>query len=521
MSENHDQLPQYVELRGLADGAEIRMTTYEGREHMIVPVVALVGNIVVRGANSKGPEFVPAKVLAAAPAGWNGRPVVSGHPNGGSSSANDPEFLEAEAFGKLFHTVFNDNRLKPEVWLDTARAEEMGGEPLNTLERLKNREMIEVSIGAFIRTEPRSGFHNGQRYDYVWLSVVPDHLALLPEGRPGACSNRDGCGGPRVMSAEETEPMPENDKSFKDHVTELATNLISLVREDGLSDVEVRDAIGRAVNADVPGFEGVIEVFPKVKAVVYLTMLEGSMNFWRRTFKMNGEGKVTLNDDAAEVKETVDWRALLARLAAPNEEEQPTGTEACDCGSDNGDGLAAPTSTEGASMENKELVERLIALARSPFTDEDAETLAALCVNKLEALEKQYADAVEPNSSDDPDPDAQAAAGDETTAELTEDEWLEAHPRVNSMVHAFQAQDKQKRESLITALASKQDGYSKDELVAMSTDALAQLAKALKIDEPVQDYSLVGQRRPGDTESVKPAPRGWDLALEKAKTAPN
>ena len=87
--------PRYVNLQGAT--GEIRVGTFQKRSHLVVPVVALVEGV-LHPANTAQPEFVPANVIAQAPQGWNGRPVVVGHPqiNNEFVSANcSPEILES------------------------------------------------------------------------------------------------------------------------------------------------------------------------------------------------------------------------------------------------------------------------------------------------------------------------------------------------------------------------------------------------------------------------------------------
>ena len=57
--------------------ATCRMEMYHGREHLVVPLVALMEGV-IHAVNAADPEFVPADVLSTM--GWDGRPVVLGHP---------------------------------------------------------------------------------------------------------------------------------------------------------------------------------------------------------------------------------------------------------------------------------------------------------------------------------------------------------------------------------------------------------------------------------------------------------
>jgi hypothetical protein len=189
--------------------ADSRVETFNGREYLVVPVVALVEGV-VQGANSPQPEFVPLEAMAKAPMGWNGRPLVMNHPTTLDDrdqlqyvSANSPEILEGWAFGHVFSAKTADRKLKVEAWIDIARAEELGGEFVTTLERARNNEIIEVSTGLFAEVDANAkGTFNKKSYEGEWTSIHPDHLAFLSEGVKGACSIADGCGANRVNSAQ-------------------------------------------------------------------------------------------------------------------------------------------------------------------------------------------------------------------------------------------------------------------------------------------------------------------------------
>lgn len=191
---------RYMTLRGLAQTADLRTAQFRGREHLVVPVVAMVGNSIVRPMNSEDAELVPSEVLRRAPIGWDGRPVVMGHPTDGNGSANRPRTLENLSFGQLFNTRFHDGRLKTEAWIDVEMATALGGDSKRVLERVRNHETVEVSIGAWITGEH---VDDTGGFGFVWTEVVPDHLAMLPEDARGACSVDMGCGAPRVMAKRE------------------------------------------------------------------------------------------------------------------------------------------------------------------------------------------------------------------------------------------------------------------------------------------------------------------------------
>ncbi len=177
----------------------VRTETYEGRPHLVVPVVALMDGV-IHAVNSDVPERVRTAVLARAAHTANGRPAVLGHPvkNGEQCSANEPQVLSARGFGAMFNARMFGTKLLMDAYVDPVKAEAVGGPKF--LERLKDPSRpIEVSVGVFTRTSDTTGVHDGKKFLAQWEEIQFDHLAFLPDGR-GACSVEMGCGAHRAAA---------------------------------------------------------------------------------------------------------------------------------------------------------------------------------------------------------------------------------------------------------------------------------------------------------------------------------
>ena len=173
----------------------IREETFDGREYLVVPVVALVEGV-LQAMNAPTPELALVEEFGKVPDSWNGRPIVMNHPvvNNIPVSANSPAVLEEYQFGLVFNARIEDSSLKVEAWLDKAKIESLGGEVADTLDRINNGDLVEVSTGLFTGTEVSKGRFNGREYQAIWRNIIPDHLAFLSDGVLGACSGEDGCG---------------------------------------------------------------------------------------------------------------------------------------------------------------------------------------------------------------------------------------------------------------------------------------------------------------------------------------
>ena len=202
-----------------------RTNTLFGKDHLVVPVVALVEGV-LQAMNAATPELALSSEFGKFPASWNGRPVVMNHPiiNSQPVSANIPTVLETYSFGHLFNTVLEDGKLKTEAWIDLDRVNALGGEVASTIARIQAGEIVEVSTGLFTDVDEVSGTFNGKTYDAVWRGVVPDHLAFLSAGTIGACSVEAGC-GTRVNAAPSwTEySMTTESKVKTDETTDTTT----------------------------------------------------------------------------------------------------------------------------------------------------------------------------------------------------------------------------------------------------------------------------------------------------------
>lgn len=191
---------RFVGLRAMADGSLLRTATLHNKEYVVVPIISAVGDQVWWPANSKTPELVPAAVLESAYWSRNNRPIVMGHPkvNGEYVSANSPDILEKYSFGFTCKAAYEDKRIKEEAWFDPERADQVGPAAVETIDKLRLGEKIEVSEGNMVISSPEEGEVEGKKYYSKWLSAINDHLAVVGEG---ACNLEMGCGGPRVNEA--------------------------------------------------------------------------------------------------------------------------------------------------------------------------------------------------------------------------------------------------------------------------------------------------------------------------------
>lgn len=500
--------PQFVRLSAQAKTARLRTETYKGDEHIVVPAVMLVGDIVVEGMNSEVPEFVPADVLAAAPSGLNGRPVVNVHPADGKEGANTPERWETECFGQCWNSHFTNGALQTELWLNRTQAENVGPDAVEVIDKALAGEMFEVSIGAWVWLIEEEGVApDGSKYGARWQTLVHDHAAagLQAQGGVGACGVDRGCGGPRVLSAKQAEAIKERSdmsqqKSLLHRLAEKLGEKEFNALAEGMSDNDLRRKLNKALRATVPAFWGVDAIYMDSSTAIYTAMPGDSIEFYECSFSVEGDN-VTIGR-RKRVEPVTEWKKVAASAGdgsdAAADDDKPELKTNCRChentASNAGDGGAAHKGNEGERMSDKkkELVGRLTANAATKLTaDADTDKLMALSEEQLEAMvalvDKPAVETVkEVVKEPTPDPNLVTLSKDQV-AELTQ------------LANREREREKAHRASLVKSLVdSGVCKYTEAQLAKKDTDDLQLLAESLGLfdlsaDGQVLDYTGRGQ----------------------------
>lgn len=186
------------ELHLLGATGQVHTEMLNGREHLVVPVVALMEGV-IHAVNAQTPEFVPLEVLKKGAASWDGKPVTLGHPrkDGKHCSANDPTVIASHGIGFIRKSRVEGKKFLCEALIDKLRTKELHAD---MYARLLDGDSEEVSVGALVITDKTAGEFNGRAFQSSWIETSGDHLAFLPGGR-GACSLEMGCGTHRAAVA--------------------------------------------------------------------------------------------------------------------------------------------------------------------------------------------------------------------------------------------------------------------------------------------------------------------------------
>lgn len=324
-----------------ASSGLVRWETLNGRDHLVVPIVAMIGDEVFWPQGSKGPALVPADVLAAWPSIWNDTIIMLDHPEG-ATAVSTPDYIEGFGLGRIYNARFENNRLQMEEWLDPERAELIGGEALKQFEALKAGKKIEVSFAPYVVDEYAPGTSaSGKPYEYIWRLIVGcDHVANLPAGVLGACSNEMGCGAPMAaadnnnsntgITKEALMPDPPQKSKSKSRISfsSIAGSIAEFFKsggangdaqsnltaaETGTGDLALWGAMYDVLKSTVPAFHGIVEIYHETESsgfVVYHVQLSNYNTDWlfnvkleQRSFTVElSTGMITLGNDAVEVR---------------------------------------------------------------------------------------------------------------------------------------------------------------------------------------------------------------------------
>lgn len=522
----------------------LEIVIFEGREHLVVPVVALIGNSVIQASNAPTPEYIPADVIADSVSSWNGRPVLPQHPkkDGKAISANAPDIHDSLRMGIIFNAEFSDNKLKMLPYLDMERCKELGGDAKEAIEHLQDGKTIDVSVGAIVDTEDQKGASpDGKEYSAVWVELSGDHLACLPNSS-GACNQDMGCmaGAPRTSERKETNMANESDpvsapvapvvaidraaEPKKDFFSRLLTKFRpAVIFDDGDSDDDLRESLSQALSDADSSYYHVCCVYPESKRVIYMTYImtgsryESTYKYWRRTYSLSDVGKVSVNDDAIEVQPKRVWETVEegADSTIRESESQPKQLRAaCECE----DNPQPEGERAMADHVRKTTIDSLVSASK--FTEKDRKSLEEMSEEGWKVVSGLAEEKKEVETPATPVPTVAAAPVSTSTSPLTEEAVLSAFPDLNKIVTQHRTNEANRKNSLVTKLAAL-GKISEDKLKQKSLEALEELASVSGLDEPTSpvDYSMRGFAvDPNSEDRSFEAPDGYMAALEKRKT---
>ena len=447
--------------------ADTREETLMGRNHLVVPVVALT-EMVLQSSTSDVPELALAEEFGANVLAWNGRPIVVNHPEleGEKVSASLPDVVDKEKIGEIYNTVLDGKKLKLEAWIDLERAEELGGTISETVQKLQNgEEVIEVSTGLFSNVEAKVGKFNGKDYEGIWRNIVPDHLAILSEAT-GACSIEDGCGAPRANAVASSCSTPRQDDPA------AARSLFAKIKDKwnifriagtGMTNEAKRNFLSTAIREKL-GTRWVWLMAVYEDTVVF----ETDDGLFELGYSMDDSAVTFSEDEPTPVVAQVDFVPPLT------------------------------VNEEGSLVMDKDVfIDKLIANESNEFKEEDKEWLKNL---EEEHLQK-FAPLEEADPTPRADPEPNAGPGEEPVPMTLEQYIADAPAEVGAVLSEGIRLQEDKRSALVSGvIANEKNSFTKEQLEEMTTPTLENLAKLAGNE----DYSGRGAPRAQVNDSNAP-----------------
>lgn len=506
-------------MKSSVDKSHIRRETFQGSEHLIVPIVALVEGV-LQGANSPTPELALAAEFGKFPDGWNGRPITLNHPQRDGnfvSASGTPDIFAEETLGFLFNTRLDGKKLKTEAWINLDTVAGASQEVKDEVARLENGEVVEVSTGLFTMTEAEDGEYNNRKYNAVWRDIVPDHLAILPLGVTGACSVADGCGSRMNMKVncacqdhkdEHEEPAP-TDAPTTNTTEETDPENVSLERNrflrglrdkfagifklannasSELSDMDTRAAIHSALKLeDADRWYDIVAVFND--HFIYAPGWDGTL--YSRSYIISSNDVVDIGEERTRVRPETTFVPVKI--------------------------------TEEVKMNKKEKVDALIANSSNKFEETDRAFLEGLDETHLDKLTTVNTEGTDSGQNKDSkvvktDPvtttnDTPKEAPTTNAAPVTVDAFLASAPEgIRDVLSEGLRMQSARKDALVKGLlANTRNEFGEADLRAMQTTQLEKLSKLANLP----DFSALG----GSSIAVNTTSNDAVPAAPKAFTA--
>lgn len=451
----------------------VRKEVYQGRQCIVVPVIMMREGV---HHGSRGPLLHTAEELGKIPNSWDDIPIVVWHPENNEGqfvSACDPEVLEQELVGRVYHTQMQVDRLKAEAYLDEARLKEVSPLAYKYIEEAKP---LDVSVGVFTDDEIVTGLWNGEEYGGIAKNHRPDHLALLPGGT-GACSWADGCGIRANQSAggEGGENMTLTLESALKFIKEKGGRVYSIAVNGETSLTERIGCLRTKLDSldTLQKSHYLQEVFNDY--IIYEVSVRGGGdislpsggNLFKQNYSISDNGEVTFAGDPSPVKKEVKYVVQSNQLT---------------------------TVKGGAAMADKvkccpEKVKLLTQSDGSPFKAAD--------VQWLELLEEPQVDTLvalmQAKKVDSPKPITKEEAVQALQDQFADPEkFMKMLPApVAEQIRHGMALHKAEKDKLITLITANSKNYTAEKLSGKSIEELQDLASLIKQPE-ITDYSVLG-----------------------------
>lgn len=384
--------------------------------------------------------------------------------------------------------------------------------------------------------------------------------------------------GAELSNSKRKNAMSDKNSEKGGFLRRLISSFSSLMKSS-MSNNQLRWNLYEALKGSVRGLDYVYDEDPEAKTVKYCVVIrygdgweytDYDYRWFQRTYSVDTEGNITLNDDAVEIEAVSDeWvpakdQSMTKAINSSNSSSSDDKTCTCDKGqmmegdsttgecscmknkTDNNNPDQTEEMTMASAMKKKDLIAELCLSGAYKGLDEKTlntlseETLTSM----LKAAEKATKEGKEVKEAKVEDGSgkvtvvvaAEKKADDKPIEpkELTEDQWMKAAPpHLRDMAAKYKAAEEEHRSSLITSLKDS-SAFDEKELNEMSTPMLEKVAKTAGVDQQItasSSYDYSGKGLPvstplsSGTKETKKVPDTWAMSAtahnKKDKEATN
>ena len=494
----------------------IRREMFEGKNHIVVPVVALVEGV---HYGNGGPFFYPAVEIAKYVASWNGIPIPVFHPEeyGKNVSANSPSVIEERSVGRFFNAFFDSDggKLKGELWIDEDKAKKISPDILSLI---FGGRPLEVSTALWSDDDATPGTWHDEEFVATVMNFRPDHIALLPGGE-GACSWADGCGvrankqNQKKVVQDSPHVVQNSPQGGEDMKTSVPGKIKILLAQIGnalglisneLSHEDLRSKIQGVLDGlDNQGWIHFVRTIYD-NFVVYEArgnnpnegiVTPGQGKLYKRGYTVDDQDNVTLTSDAQEVREEINYIPVVndsVKVLKPDKKVN--------------------LNQEVCKMKKDELIQALIACDKTRFKEEDKEWLGTMSVEQLEKLKAMDPPKAPEPKVNQPEPKKEDPKMDPAKKPVTVEEFIgNAPPEIQSVLTRAVNRDKAIKGKLVEELMkNERNTFSREQLETKDIGELESLATLAHIE---MDFSGQGGGPASneDKDAVPPMPPVFEM----------
>jgi hypothetical protein len=266
---------------------KFRRERINNRDHIVTSMIAIVGDSIMNGL------LYPDDEVASSFEQLNQLPAPNGHPsvNGINISAFHPLAVNANNIGAFVaNPTKSDKYVINELWVDESIANQSeDGKEL--ISRIETGKQVGVSTGLRMQKIETPGDLNGITYNAIGKDFKFDHVAILLNEKPA---------GAETYLLNEDGSLARDEEIF----------LVNQVDTNEFSVRSTKEQLFELLNAEFPERFVFIEDCVAEDGNSGRVIYEVGSGFFQRSFNVDDDGLVSIEDDQVPVRKKVEFIEL-------------------------------------------------------------------------------------------------------------------------------------------------------------------------------------------------------------------